>query len=184
MQILDSLRDKIKYADDKELYQYVGIFSGITCVTFALLLYLHYSRVSWHTGQLKQLNSWRTQTRQILSDAKMVKLQQEEVEEILAKDKDFRIGQAYQAIVRSANLTSKVVDQSIPTTGESISGKTEVLVTSQLRGLSMKEVTDFLVLIAQVPQLYTKELTIKRTPGRSMVDVDITVATLEPSSPE
>lgn len=184
MKFFDSLRDKIKYADDKELFQYLGIFSGVICLLFALLFYFHYSRVHWYTGQLKQLNSWRGQTRQILSDAKMVKLQQEQVEEILAKDKEFRIGQAYQSIVRSGNLTSKLVDQSIPTTGESISGKTEVLITSQLRGLSMKEVTDFLVLIAQVPQLYTKELTIKRTSGRSTVDVDITVATLEPSAPE
>ena len=77
----------------------------------------------------------------------------------------------------------KLVDQSaIPTTGETVSGKTEVQISSNLRGMSMKEVTDFLMLIAQVPQLYTKDITIKKTPGRPTVDIDITVATLEPSA--
>ncbi len=181
MEIFDSFRDVIKYSDDRELYKYLGIFLGILCVLFGLLMYFHYSRVSWHTGQLKKLDKWRIQTRHILRDSKLVKAQQQQVEEILAKNKDFRIGEAYQSILSKGRLSSKFVDQSAPTSGDSISGKTEVQITSNLRGLSMKEVTDFLMLIAQVPQLYTNDITIKKTPGRSTVDIDISVATLEPS---
>lgn len=183
MQIFDSIRDFIKYSDDQELYKYLGIFGGILCILFGVLFYFHYSRVSWYTQQLKQLDTWRKHTQKILKNSKMVKEQQRQVEEILAKDKDFRIGQAYLSIIRQGNLMGKIVDKTpVPRTGETISGKTEVQISSNLRGMSMKEVTDFLMLIAQVPQLYTKDITIKKTPGRSTVDIDITVATLEPSA--
>ena len=182
MQMFDSLRNVIKYSDDRELYKYLGAFGAIVCLLFGLLIYFHYSRVSWYSGQLKKLDKWRIHTRKILRDSQLVKAQQQQVEVILAKDNDFLIGQAYESIIHKGRLTGKLVDQSAVITGESISGKTEVQVTSSLRNLSMKEVTDFLMLIAQVPQLYTKDITIKRTPGRSTVDIDITVATLEPSA--
>ncbi len=177
--MLDSLRDFIKYAEPKELAKYLGIFAGVLCLLFGALIYFHHSRVSWYTGQSKQLDIWRKQTQKILRDAKLVKAQQQQVDEILSKDKDFRIGGAYESVIRKSNLAGKPVDTSDPTTGESLSGKNEVHITSHLKGLSMKEVTDFLAQIAQVPQLYTKDLTIKRTAGRSTVDIDITVATLE-----
>lgn len=179
MQLLDSLRDFIKYAEPKELAKYLGIFAGIFCLIFGILIYFHFSRVNWYKGQSEQLNIWRKQTQKILRDAKLVKAQQQQVDEILSKDKDFRIGEAYQSVIRKTGLSGKIVDISEPTTGESISGKNEVQITSHLKGLSMKEVSDFLVQIAQVPQLYTKDLTIKRTAGRPTVDIDLTVATLE-----
>lgn len=182
MVLFDSLRDFIKHSEDGELYKYLGIFAGLFCALFGLLIYFHYSRVTWYTDQLKQLDKWRSQTRQLLRNSKLVKAQQQQVEEILARDKEFRIGQAYQKIIRDARLNEKLIDQSPPTTGETVSDKTEVQITSNLRNLSMKEVTNFLMLIAQVPQLYTKDITIKKTPGRPTVDIDITVATLEPSA--
>ena len=184
MDFLDSLRTYIENADERELYTYYAIIGGIIFFLFGLLTYYHYSNVSWYNRELNKLNKQRTITRQILQDSKMVKAQQQKVEQILAQNKDFRIGEAYQTIIRNGNLASKLVDQSAPTTGESISGKTEVQVTSKLKNMSMKEVTDFLVMIASVPQLYTKEISIQKPFGKPSVDVDITVATLEPSTTE
>ncbi len=179
MQLFDSLRDFIKYSEPKELAKYLGIFAGVFCLLFGILFYFHYSRVSWYAGQLEQLNTWRKETQKILRDAKLVKAQQQQVDEIIAKDKNFLIGEAYQSVIRKAGIFGKDIVTSDATTGESLSGKNEVQITSHLKGLSMKEVTDLLVQIAQVPQLYVKDLTIKRTPGRPTVDIDITVATLE-----
>ena len=184
MDLLDSVRSRLENADEKELYTYFGIVGGVLFLFFSILMYNHYSRVSWYTNELKKLNTQRNITRQILRDSRMVKTQQQQVEEILAQDKDFRIVEAFQIIIRNGNLSSKLVDQSAPTTGESISGKTEVHVTSKLKNMSMKEVTDFLILIANVPQMYTKEISIQKPFGKPTVDIDITVATLEPSGAE
>ena len=46
----------------------------------------------------------------------------------------------------------------------------------------MKNLTDLLSQIAAVPQLYAKDLTIKKVPNTQAIDVDITVATLESST--
>lgn len=184
MDFLESIRTRLENADEKELYSYYGIIGGALFFLFALLVYNHYSRVSWYKFELNKINTQRNLTRQILRNAKLVKAQQQQVEEILAQDKDFRIGEAYQTIIRTGNFASKLVDQSAPTTGESINGKTEVQVIAKLKNLSMKEVTDLLAMIASVPQLYTKEVSIQKPHGKSTVDLDITVATLEPSSEE
>ena len=101
MNVLDSLRDVVKYSEPKELAKYLGIFAGVFCLIFGLLIFMHYRRVHWYTDQLKQLDAMRKQTSQILRDSKLVKAQQQEVEEILSKDKDFRIGEAYQSVVWS-----------------------------------------------------------------------------------
>jgi hypothetical protein len=181
MAVLDPIVDFIKQADEKELYTYLGVFAGVFLVLFGLLVYYHWSQVSWYQTQLRKLDKERSTTRTILQDTLLVKAQQQQVEDILTQDKDFIIGQAYKSIIQQSQLASREVNRSTPRTGESISGKTEVQISSILKGLTMKEVTDFLLAIAKVPQLYTKDITIKKNAGRPTVDVDITVATLEPS---
>ncbi len=182
MEFLDSIKERIASSDDKELYTYFGIFGGILLLLFGFLAYYHHRRVSWYTTEVKKLDKLRSHTRKILRDATIVKAQQQLVEEILAQDKDFLIGQAYQSIIRKQNLASKLIDQSAPTTGESVSGKTEVQITSNLRNMSMKEFTYFLIAIAQAPKLYTIEITIKNTSGRPTDNLEIMVATLDPSA--
>ncbi len=112
----------------------------------------------------------------------MAKAHSQKVEEILAQNKDFRIGEAVLDIIQRAGL--RLQNPITPTTGESVSGKTEIQVTAQLSRLSMKNVTDLLTTIAAVPQLYTKELSIKKEGDSPAVDLDITIATLELSSTE
>lgn len=94
MSVLDPIVDMIKQADDSELLKYFGIATGIVVALLGILFYLHYSRVSWHTTRLRNLDRERIKTRNILRDTKLVKAQQQKVEDILAQDKDFRIGQA------------------------------------------------------------------------------------------
>ena len=182
MKLLEPLRDLIKQSEDRELLTYLGLFGGTLTVIMLLLGYYHYSNVSWYTTQFRKLETLRNQTKTVVKDAQLLKAQQKEVDEILAKDRDFRIVQAFQTIIRTGGFASKLVGEpSTPTTGETTRGKTEVQINANLRNLSMKEVSDLLVAIGEVPQLYTKEVTVKKSPGRSAVDVDIVVATLEPT---
>lgn len=184
MEFLDKIIDSIKSLEDRDFYTYAGLGFGAFFLALSLLIYVHYSKVTKYQNELKRIDVMRQKTKQILSNYKVVTAQKEKVEDILAQNKDFRIGEAYQFIVNKVGLTSRLVDQTAPTTGEVVSGKTEVLVRSHFAGLNMKQVTDLLSEIADVPQLYVKDLVIKKTPNAQTVDVDITVATLEPSTPE
>lgn len=183
MEFLEKLRDQIRHFETADLYKAFGIFFALFFFFFGALFYLHYRKVTRYTSELKKMVSLRTQTKRIVSDYKIVKAQKEKVEEILAQDKTFRIGETYQSIVQKVGIFPKLQEPITPVTGETISGKTEVQVSSRFSGINMKQVVDLLSQIAQVPRLYTKDLTIKKTPNTLAVDIDITVATLEPSEP-
>lgn len=181
MEFLRPISDFIHNLDESDYYKYGGAFLGAVALVFLLLIYIHYSKVHKYYANLKKVETLRAQTKNIVSDYRVVLAQREKVEEILEQNRDFRIGEAYQSIIQKVGLSSRASEISAPTTGESISGKTEVQVSSHFAGINMKQVTDLLSEIAAVPRLYVKELVIKKTPNAQAVDVDITVATLESS---
>lgn len=184
MESLDRLKATIKNLEDRELVTYSGAFFALMLLLMGLLFFFHYRKVSYYKQELKRVDVQRAETKKILSNYKVAKAHSQKVEEILAEHADFLIGEAFQAIIQRAGLSNRVQNQTAPTTGESVSGKTEIQVSAQLTRLSMKNVTDLLLAIAQVPQLYTKDLSIKKETGSPAVDLDITIATLELSSAE
>jgi hypothetical protein len=184
MEALDNLRNRIKNLEDRELYTYSAALFGAILLLLALLTFVHYRKVSYYREELKRVDTQRAETKKILSNYKIAKAHSQKVEEILAQNKDFRIGEAFQDIIQRVGLSGRLQNQIVPTIGEAVSGKTEFQVIAQFSRLSMKNVTDLLMAIAAVPQLYTKEVTIKKENGSPAVDLDITIATLELSTNE
>ena len=179
MEPITWLKDLIRNAEERERLLYAGVFFGLLFLSLGLGTYLHHRRVSFYKNQLKKIDTLRSKTKKILSDYQMVKAQQEKVEQLLAENKDFLIGEAYQKLVKRVGLSAYIKDETAPTTQETVSGKREVQISSNFSGISMKQVTDLLSQIANMPQLFTKELIIKKTPQAQSVDLDITIATLE-----
>ena len=184
MEFLHPIRDFIKDLEEADYYKYFGAFMGLFFVAFGILAYIHYSKVTRYRTGLKKVAILRTRAKKILSDYKQVAAQKGKVEEILAENKDFRIGEAYQSIVQKVGLTSRTQEFSAPTRGDIVSGKTEVFISSLFSAITMKQLTDLLSAVAGIPQLYVKDLVIKKTPNTQAVDVDITIATLEPGTVE
>ncbi len=182
MEFFEKIRDFIKGLEDVDIYKYFAAFFAAMLIILSLFIYLHYSRVNKYLTDIKNVETMRSQTKKILSDYKAVTAQKEVVEEILAQNKDFRIGEAYQSILEKTGLLRFQTDQTTPTAGESVSGKTEILISSHFAGITMKQLTDLLLAIANVPQMYTKDIVIKKSPTMPTIDVEITVATLEPST--
>lgn len=184
MDFLEKTRDFIKSLEDIDVYKYFAAFFATLLVLLSLFMYFHYSRVSKYHADLKNIETMRAQTKKILNDYKAVTAQKEKVEEILAENKEFRIGEAYQLVLEKMRLLPYQTEQTTPTAGESVGGKTEIQISSHFSGLTMKQLTDLLIEIANVPQMYVKDLTIKKASNAAAVDVDITVATLESTTPE
>ncbi len=184
MEFLEKIREFIKGLEDKDAYLYFAAFIGFLLLLLAGSFYFHYRRVNKYLDEIKNAESMRTQTKKIISDYKAVSAQRARVEEILAENKDFRIGEAYQSILDKSGLARFQTEPVAPTRGETVGGKTEILISSHLAGLSMKQLTDLLLQIANVPAMYTKDLIIKKSPNAPAVDIDITVATLEPGTAE
>ncbi len=184
MEFLERMRDTINSLEDRDFYKYLAVFFGGIMLLLGLLLYIHYRKVSNYREELKKVDVLRIQTKKILSDFRTVTQQKHLVEDILAENKNFLIGESFQSIVQRLGLKLSLSEQTPPTTGETISGLTEVHISAHFSSITMKQLTDLLTAIGQVPQLYTKDLTIKRSPRGRSVDVDINVATLEPSTVE
>jgi hypothetical protein len=182
MAVLTRVKEFIRGLDERDVYLYMGGTLAFLLLLLGIQIYFHYSRVSRHAENLTKLDTQRTQTRKILANQKSVSLQQARAEEILEENKNFRIGEAYQSIISKLGLASNQPDQPIPREGETVSGKKEVLLDSHLSNISMKQLTDLLSAIANVNQMYPKSLVIKKVPNAAAVDVDLTVATLEPAA--
>lgn len=182
MELLNRIKDFIRALEDRDLYIYIASYLAILMLLLMLLIYFHYSKVSSYNEQLKKIDTQRAQTKKILTDYKAVNLQAARVEDILAENKNFRIGEAYQGIINRLGLGSNQTEMPTPAAGETVSGKTEVVLNTHLNGITMKQLTDLLSEIANVNQMYPKDLVIKKTPNSQTVDVDLTIATLEPST--
>lgn len=184
MEWLDKIRDYIRQLENRDLYKSLALFFGALALLLLLTFFLHYRRVARYTTDLKTLDTLRVQTKRIITSHKAVTAQKEKVEELLAQNKNFRIAETYQTIVQKLNLAPKLREPISPVVGDTTSGKTEVTVTSHFSGISMKNLADLLSQIATIQQLYTKELTIKKSSNTQEVDVDITIGTLESSTTE
>lgn len=184
MEFIERIRDTINSLEDTAFYKYLAAFFGGIVLLLGILTYINYRKVSNYTQELKKLDTLRSQTRKLLSDHQIVTQQKQLVQDILAENKNFRIGEAFQSIVQRLGLKPNLSDQTALATGETISGMTELYISAHFSTITMKQLTDLLASIAQVPQLYVKDLTIKRSSRGRAVDVDITVATLEPPTGE
>lgn len=182
MEFLEKIVDFINGLETSDIYKYLALFFAALLIPLSLLIYLHYSKVHTYQTALKSAETLRAQTKKILSDYRTVNAQKEKVEEILSQNKDFRIGEAYQSLLVKLGLATQQVEQATPTAGETVSGKTEILLNSHINSLTMKQVTDLLSQIAAIPQMYIKDLVIKKAPNTPTVDIELTVATLEPST--
>lgn len=182
MEFLEKIADFIRGLETADLYKYFGAFFAAMLIPLGLLFYIHYSKVISYKNAIKSVETQRAQTKKILSDYATVNAQKEKVEEILSQNKEFRIGEAYQSILERLGLAARQAEQVTPTTGETVSGKTEILLNSHINSITMKQLTDLLLEIAAIPQMYIKDLVIKKAPNTPTVDIELTVATLEPST--
>ena len=182
MDFLKNLALKIRKIDEVDQYKYFGISLASFILGLFIIWYFTNSRVNTYSDLIKKTLTQRQETQRLISDYKIVKQQQEQVNEILEKNKNFRPIQAYSEIVSKLKLERFQGDAPLQTPGATVDNKTEIEVKVALAAISMKQLTDLLYEISLVEQLFPKNLTIKKNPNTQTVDVDLTIATLEPST--
>jgi hypothetical protein len=183
MEALNKLKHTLKTADMRELLVYAGSFIGLLSVLLGLVLYFHIRRVNYYTQQLNSLDKQRKETRNLLSRYKSVNQRQAEVEQVLNQDPSFRIEPTYATVIQKLGLTLNQAEQPTSDNGETVKGKTERILKSRLTNMSMKQLTDLLSALADIPQIYPQSLDISKIPNARAVNVDLTIATLQSTSP-
>jgi hypothetical protein len=182
MDVLTRIKQTLKTADTRELLLYLGsVFAALTLI-MALLVYVHLRRRNYYIRQLGTIDQQRKKTRTLISDYKFVTQRQTEVEEILNKDKNFRIEPVYTQVLQKLGLLKNQPEEPTATSTEEVKGTTERVLTSHLSNMSMRQLTELLSALADIKQIYPKELTITKVPNTQAVTVDLTIATLQPEN--
>lgn len=179
MKIVQMPIDFIKNIDTKQFYRYLFLFLGIFLGLLALILYIHFSSVSTLRKKIKRINTQREITRQILEQHEQVIQQKIRVDEILEKDKNFKIKQYVPQVIQSLNLTAyntkigEVIDDDLN------NGYREERLDAYFGGMSMKNIVDLLDALEKNERVYTKELSITKSPKGPLLDVTLVIATLQ-----
>ena len=145
-----------------------------------LIMFLYYRSVSSLKAEIAQINETRKQARLILDKGQIVKKEQREIDAIIAKNEDFKIGAFFQDLLAKLGLSNKK-DASEVTSNELEGKYRESVLTAKFSGMTMKELTELLQELELNRRVFTKELdiTASQKPPNS-IDVTLTIATLEP----
>ncbi|TET34787.1 hypothetical protein E3J61_02380 [Candidatus Dependentiae bacterium] len=182
MEIIDKIYTYISNLDEKRFYQYLIGFLCTIGLLMLLIMFQYYRSVSSLKSEIAQINVAREQARTILDKGQIVKKEQREIDAIIAKDENFKIGQYFEDLLAKLGLSNKVDKDSLEVSSPEREGKyREEVLTAKFSGMTMKELTELLQELEFNKRVFTKELeiTASQKPPNS-IDVTLTIATLEP----
>ncbi len=178
MEIFEKLATYIEELEEKKFKLYLGIFLASIVVISGGIVFRYYRQVHYLQEEIDDINDLRKQALRILDKAQEVQLQRKEVDTMLEKDKDFKIGGYLTTLLTDLNLTQKVT---IETTAQFDRDEDyrESVLNAKFAGINMKELTKLLNEIEQNPRIYTKELEITKSKTVEAIDGRIVIATLQ-----
>lgn len=181
MAIFSDLINYINQLDTKTLFKYIGIYLAGVVILLLGVSYLYYSKLKKHTKILETTQSQALETKNIINNFLKVQEQQEDIQKILDQDKTFRILPIYENVIQSLGLSrnSSPDLQSTVNRNLSIQNKTERVLKAQLTNVNTKNLVQLLSKLAEIKQIYPKDLIIKKSNESQNVNIEITLATLE-----
>ncbi len=173
-------RNFLQELEKKQFYQYLGIFLGIFLLLLGALIFFQRRRIGALEQRLRRINQQREEARAILQEYRLINQQRATVDEILAKDKNFKIPQYFDLLVKELGLSNHMSKE--PTVAESDlnNGYEEVQLDSSFKEMNMKQVAELLYKIEKNDRVYPKELVLIKSPKASLLDVTLVIATLQP----
>jgi poly-D-alanine transfer protein DltD len=181
VKFLQKIQAQLLNFEKKEFYKHIGIYFGTVLLLVFGIVYYYLSTVSSLKQALKKVNKNREEVRLLLKQHKATQKHKSTINELLSQEKNFKIKNFFDSIVKQHQLTTKQKKEAEVSEEVLYKQYTEIKLTAQFRQMSTQELCDFLNSIEQKTRVYTKELTITKTKGASL-DVSLTIATLRPQS--
>jgi uncharacterized membrane protein YhiD involved in acid resistance len=177
---ITTIKNFIQELDRKEFKRYMMIGFAIFCVLIGLLIFMQKRKISNLESKLRRINQQRDEVRSILQEHALINQQRAAVDAILAKDKNFKITQYFDNLVKELGLTRFMTKEPTPDERDLNNGYDEIQLDATFKDMDMRQVTELLYKIEQNDRVYTKELALIKPPKSSKLDVSITIATLQP----
>ena len=182
MKILESLSEFLDNLNLRDFYKYIGIALGIILLFFSFIVYRFYSDVGYYKKQIRQTNEQRQKIQELLEKAALIKEQKQEVNAMLEKDPNFKIGGYFDIVLAQLQLTNKqesLYEITPPQEGGE-EDYDESILTAKFTDMNMKELSELLNVIEQNKRVYTKELEMQKSNKKApSLKVQLTIATLQ-----
>ncbi len=177
MSFLTRLQEIALPLERSEFYRNLAIYLGSLALLTTGIIYYHHSKTGELRGSLQKMYKTQQEAKVILERLKVVNKQSEDINTLLDEDKNFKLKSFFDDSVSKNGLTNYQTKEA--EVSEDILQKlyTEIKINAQFRGISTKQLCEFLQTIEQKTRIYTKELSISKK--NNSLDVTLTIATLK-----
>ncbi len=179
MMFLDPIKNFINKIDVKTFQYYALGYCAACLVLSGLIIVYYYSSISSLKKEIRTLNVSRSQVVELLEEFEKIKQQQVAVEEILAKDPNFKIQGEFGDLIKNLKLKDKEAPEEILNTIDFEDNYRKNELSVKFDGMTMQELTKLLEEIEQNPRIATERLEITRSKNKT-IDVALTISTLLP----
>lgn len=181
MEIVNKLRLAIEGLERKDFYKYLVIILAIILLLIGFFVFRYYRTSGDLRSRIDDVNEIREErVRSILRRMDSVERQRRQVNDILAKEKDFLIAGYFDNLVSQQGLVDNSTEKS-PSVIELGNDYREVVLRARFVGMTTKQLCELLDAIEKKERVYAKSLEIIRsTKTPETIDVNMTIATLQP----
>lgn len=179
MKLLEPIKSFINKTDLKTFYTYI-IGYMVTCLVLAILIIIyHYRSIGTLQKKIKNINATREEVLEILEKFALIKQQQTIVEEILAKDPNFKIAGYFKDLLIELNLKDKEVAEEITTVDLEENYRRSEL-NAKFEDMTMQDLTKLLEKIEQNSRVATNRLEVTKSKKPGTIEVSLAISTLLP----
>lgn len=179
MDFIERIQDVIDSVDEKKLYTYISVGIILFGLGIGLFIFQYYRTINNARSAIEETNELREDAQSILGKLEQVKKQRAEVDAMLLKEPNFKIGGYFDELLKRMHLANKKT-MGTTSTADLDEKYRESIYTVKFAGMNMRELTQLLNEIEQKERLYTKRLEIQKSKKNPQtIDVDLTVATLQ-----
>lgn len=180
MIFLNNIANFIEQIDQKKFLYYVAAASAILAFLLGIILYRYYAVTGSLLDRTKKVNMQRKVVKELLERYEIVKKQQMEVNALLEKDKNFKIGGYFEDIVARLNLSQFKTREPETSSQELDNGYTEIKLYASFANINMQKIVELLDTLEQNERIYTKEIEIYKPNQDRAVNLNLLIATLTP----
>ncbi len=174
------IRNAIRELDIKTFYRYIALFSIIVIALVGLLAYWQRRRINGFVLRMNRVNKQREVVKGILQEHMSIVEQRAAVDTILNRDKNFKIPQYFELLLKEVGLANKMSKTPTITENDLNNGYEEVQLDTSFRDIDTKQLSELLYKIEKNDRVYTKEVVVIKQPKVDKVDVTLVIATLQP----
>lgn len=177
---LESLYDYFTTLDTRNFYKIAGVFLVTIVCALSGISYIYITSTEALQEQLVHVYKQHNEAYMLLQRVEKVEQHKQEIDLILEQDKDFRLKNSFDEIVKKLQLThQQTPEPTIKQQAELDKQYVAVTLAAQFKKITTEQLCNILQALEEIKRIYITELIITKS-GDSFIDCTLTIGTLTP----